>query len=115
VCTKNGIHTLANVVIVDPIQMDLLPQFFTIQGFVISNAVQTKERSYHNRHPINQFFHIAIEVFGCLHEHVDMFLHDCGNAICNLKGLKGLHFSTLVTFFIKKFRSHYKACKHPSY
>jgi hypothetical protein len=87
VCTKNDIHTLANVVIVDPTQMDLLPQFFTIQGFVVSNAVQTKERSYHNRHPINQFFPIVIEVFGCLHEHVDMFLHDCGNAICSLKGL----------------------------
>ncbi len=31
-----------------------------------------------------------------------MFLHDHANAIWSLKGTKGLHFSTLVTFFSQK-------------
>ncbi len=31
-----------------------------------------------------------------------MFLHDCANAIWNLKGTEGLHLSTLVTFLCQK-------------
>jgi len=31
-----------------------------------------------------------------------MFLHDCANAIWSLKGIKGPHLSTLVTFFHQK-------------
>ncbi len=54
------------------------------------DATQVKERSYHNRHPINQFLPLIIEIFGCLHKHVDVFLHDYVNAIWNLKGIKGL-------------------------
>jgi hypothetical protein len=48
VSTKDDICTLADVVIADPTQMDLLPQFYTTQGFVALDAVQTKERSYRN-------------------------------------------------------------------
>jgi hypothetical protein len=79
--TKNGIRALAEVVITNPIQVDLLFQFCATQGFVTSNVVQTKERSYCNRQPINQFLPLAIEVFGYLHKHVDVFLHECANAI----------------------------------
>jgi hypothetical protein len=73
-----------------------------IQGFVASNATQAKERSYHKQHPIDQFFPLAIEVFGCLHKHVDVFLHDCAIAIWSLKGLEGPHLFTLVMFLRKK-------------
>jgi len=45
---------------------------------------------------------LAIEVFGCLHKHVDVFLHNYVNAIWSLKRLEGLHLSTLVTFFRQK-------------
>ncbi len=79
--TKNGICTLTKVVITDQIQVDLLFQSRATQGFVTSNVVETKEKSYRNQHPINQFFPLAIEVFGYLHKHVDVFLHDCANAI----------------------------------
>jgi hypothetical protein len=48
VFTKNGIHTLVDVVIADPTQVGLHPQSCTTQGFVASNVVQAKKRSYHN-------------------------------------------------------------------
>jgi len=90
VLTKDGICTLANIVITNPMQMDLFPWSCIIQGFATLDATQVKERSYHNRHPINQFLPLIIEIFGCLHKHVDVFLHDYVNAIWNLKGIKGL-------------------------
>jgi hypothetical protein len=34
--------------------------------------------------------------------HVDVFLHDCANAIWSLKGLKDLHIFTLITFLHQK-------------
>jgi hypothetical protein len=66
------------------------------------DAIQARERSYHNQHPIDQFFPLAIEVFGCFHKHANVILHDCANAIWSLKGTKGLHISTLVTFLHQK-------------
>jgi hypothetical protein len=82
-----------------------------IQGFVASNATQAKERSYHKQHPIDQFLPLAIEVFGCLHKHVDVFLHNCAIAIWSLKGLEGLIFLPWSSFFVNFFRLHYKGCK----
>jgi hypothetical protein len=61
--------------------MDLLSQSCATLGFAVFDVVQTRERSYHNRHPITQFLPLAIEIFGCLHKHADMFLHNCTNAI----------------------------------
>jgi len=51
--TKDGIRTLTDVVITNPMQANLLPQFCPTQGFSTSNATQAKERSYRNRHPID--------------------------------------------------------------
>jgi len=64
------------------------------------NSSQGKELLQHT--PTNQFLPLAIEVFGCLHKHVNVFLHNCANAIWSLKGTKGLHLFTLVTFFHQK-------------
>jgi hypothetical protein len=88
VLTKNGICTLIDVVIVNPTRADLLPRSCTIQGFVASDVTQAKERSYCNQHPTNQFIPLVIEIFGCLHKHVNVFLHDCANAIWSLKGTR---------------------------
>jgi hypothetical protein len=52
--------------------------------------------------PLIKILPLAIEVFGCLHKHADVFLHDCANAIWSFKGTEGPHFSTLVTFFCQK-------------
>jgi hypothetical protein len=81
--------------------VDLLPQSCTIQRFVASDVTQVNESSYCNL--VNQFLPLAIEVSGCLHKHVDVFLHDCANAIWSLKGIEGLHLFTLVVFLRKKF------------
>jgi len=67
-----------------------------------SNTTQAKEKNYCNQHPTNQFFPLAIEVFGCLHKHANVFLHDYANAIWSLKALKGLHLFTLVIFHCQK-------------
>ncbi len=79
--TKNGICTLTNIVIADPMWADLLPQSCPTPGFVSSDVVQAMKRSYYNRHPINQILPLTIEIFGCLHKHADVFLYNCANAI----------------------------------
>ncbi len=93
--------------------MDLLPQSCAIQGVTTFIAAQTKKRGYHDQHPTDQFLPSTIEVFGCLHKEVDVFLHDCANAIWSFKGPKSPPLLDLVTFFIKKFQLHCKECKHP--
>jgi hypothetical protein len=84
----------------------LLPQSCATPGFAALDATQAKERIYHNRHPTNQFLPLAIEVFGCLHKHDDVFLHDYPNAIWSLKGTKGLHLAYLGHFFLSKSFNH---------
>jgi hypothetical protein len=82
--------------------MDLLAHSCTIQRFTAFNATQAKEKSYHNWHPTNQFRPLTIEVFGCLHKHANVFLHNYANAIWSVKGTKSFYLSTLVTFLRKK-------------
>ncbi len=99
---KDGIRILVDIVIADPTRANLLLQSYAIQGFATSGVAQTKERNCCNWHPIDQFLPLVIEVFGCLHKHVDVFLHDDANTIWSLKGIKGSHLFTLVTFFCQK-------------
>jgi hypothetical protein len=88
---KDGIHTLVDVIIIDPTQANLLPSFYEAQRFVAFDAAEAK-------HPTNKFLPLAIKVFGCLHKQADMFLHDYANAIWSLKGPKGPHLFVLVIF-----------------
>jgi hypothetical protein len=81
VLTKDDIQTLAEIVIADPMRMNLLPQFCVTIRFVVFDVAQAKERSYQNQHPIDQFLPLAIEIFNCLHKYANMFLHDCANAM----------------------------------
>ncbi len=43
-----------------------------------------------------------MEVIGCLHKQVDVFLHNCANAIWSLKGLESFILLILVTFLQQK-------------
>jgi len=97
VFTKDNICNFANVIIIDPMGTNLL-RSCTTQGFATLDVAQAKEKNYRNQHPIDQFLPLAIEVFDCLHKHADVFLHDYANVIWSLKGTKGPHFFTLVTF-----------------
>jgi hypothetical protein len=92
--------------------VDLFPQPYTIQRFVASDATQTKEKNYCDWQPIDQFVPLVIKVFGCLHKQVDVFLHNCANAIWSLRRLEGFPLSILVTFLQQKSQSHCKGCKH---
>jgi len=67
------------------------------------------------KHPIGQFLPLTIEVFGCLNKQANVFLHDCANAMWNLKRKrpKGPPFLFWLLFYIKKFQLHYKGCNHP--
>jgi len=90
VVTKDGIHTLTNIVIINPTHVNLFSQSFTTQGFTTSNATQVREKSFHDQHTTNQFLPLTIEILGCLHKQANVFLHDCANVIWSFKGLEGL-------------------------
>jgi hypothetical protein len=92
VLTKDGILTLTDVVITDLTRANLLPPSCIIQIFTTFDVAQAKERGYCNQHPTDQFFHLAIELFGCLHKHANVFLYYCANAIQSLKGPKAFIF-----------------------
>jgi hypothetical protein len=53
--------------------MNLVPQYCVTQGFIAFNATQAKKWNYHDRHPVDQFLPLAIQVFGCLHKQVNVF------------------------------------------
>lgn len=72
--TKDGICTLIDVVIDYPMYMDLFFRSCTTQVFAAFNATQTQEMTCCNRHPIDQFLPLVIEVFGCFHKQIDVFL-----------------------------------------
>ncbi len=46
--TKDGIRTLADVIITDPMRTNLLPQSCTTQGFTTLDETKAKEKNYHN-------------------------------------------------------------------
>jgi len=48
VFTKDGFHTLIDIVIGDPMNSNLFFWSCIIQGFPTSNVAQAKERSYHD-------------------------------------------------------------------
>jgi hypothetical protein len=86
--------------------------FYDLEDMPTFNAIQAKERSYYDWHPTYQFLLLTIEVFGCLQEQVDVFLHDCGNAICNFKEPKGPPLSILIICFSQKISIMLQS-KHP--
>jgi len=103
VLTKDGIRTLVNIVIANPTWAYLLPWSCAPQGFTTFDAAQAKKKkNYHDWHPIAQFLFLTIEVSGCLHKHVNVFLHNGVNTIWNLERLEGLHLSILIIFLHQK-------------
>jgi len=82
--------------------VNLLLQSCATQGFDASNVVQAKEQIYHNQHLVNQFLPLSVELFVCFYKQVDVFLHNCANAIWSLKGLDGPYFFYLSYFSLTK-------------
>jgi len=82
----DGICTLADVVIVNPTRVDLVFQTASFHGMVTKMVTQAKEGFYHNYHPINMFFPLAIEIFGCIHQQAYDFLYGCASMAWSQKG-----------------------------
>jgi hypothetical protein len=48
---------------------------------------------------MNMFPPLVIEVFECLSQWIDMFLHQCANMMWGVKGTKDLHLLVLCAFY----------------
>ncbi len=95
----DGICTLANVIIINPTQVDLVSQTTSFHRVVTKMVTQAKEGFYHNQHPINTFFSLTIEVFGCIHQQAYDFLHRCASMAWSPKGTNGLPLIILLAFY----------------
>jgi hypothetical protein len=115
VITKDGIRTLANIVIANPTWMDLLTWSYTTRGFTTSKGTQTKERNYCDWHPTYHFLLLAIEALDVwTNKLISSYMTvpmPCGIS----KGQKALlFFLSWLLFYVKQSQLHYKGCKHPS-
>jgi hypothetical protein len=63
----DGIHTLANVVITDPIWIDLVSLAIISCGIVATITTQVKDGFYRDKFPMGMFFLLDTKVFECLH------------------------------------------------
>jgi hypothetical protein len=52
-------------------------------------TIQAKVVSYCDKHLDNDFISLAIKMLGCLHHHINNFLHQCVNMTWSTKGSKG--------------------------
>jgi hypothetical protein len=95
----DGICTLAYVVIVNPTRVDLVSQTTSLDKVVAKMVTQAKEGFYHDHHPINTFFPLAIEVFECIHQQAYDFLHICASMAWSPKGTNGLPLIILRAFY----------------
>jgi hypothetical protein len=81
VLSTNGIHTLVNMVIDDPTRGDLVSQVVPFRKVIMMMTTQAKEGLYHDWHSTNMFLPLAIEIFECIHQQANNFLHQCVNMV----------------------------------
>ncbi len=79
----DGTHILTNVVIVDSIHANLVLRvvFFGVSTMII---VQAKITSYYNRHLENDLILLVVEIFRCLHQQTNDFVHRYANIVATL-------------------------------
>jgi hypothetical protein len=99
----DGIRTLANVVITNPIQTNLISQAIHSCGMVTTMTTQVKERFYHNRYPTNVFLPLVINAFKYFHQQSNNFLDQYINIVWIItKALKALIYWCYICFIVKK-------------
>ncbi len=64
--------------------------------------IANKVVSYCDQHLKDDLILLVIKIFGCLHQHVDDFLHQCANMAWLAKGFGGLPLSILCSFYRQK-------------
>jgi hypothetical protein len=99
VLTANGICTLANIIIVDPTHVNLISQVAYSLGMFTTIATQAKIVSHYDQHLEDDFIPIAIEIFICLYQQADNFLHRCANMTWLAKGFEGPPLSIIRSFY----------------
>ncbi len=67
-CVINQYYSHIGRVIVDPIQVDLVSRAIFFRGVALTSAIQAKDGHYLDQFPTEMFFHVIVEVFGCLHQ-----------------------------------------------
>jgi hypothetical protein len=63
----NGVHTLVDVVIVDPTQVDLISWATISCGVATLVVTQANDGFYWDRFSTDIFFPLVVKVFRCLH------------------------------------------------
>jgi len=65
--TIGGIHTLANVIIVDSTHANLVSLGASSRGVAMTIVAHAKVVSYRDQHLEDDFIHLVAEIFGYLH------------------------------------------------
>ncbi len=82
-----------------PIQVVMVFQVASFCRVATMVAAQVKEGFYHNWHSENVFLPLAIEVFGCLHQQANNFLHQCAIMVWLTKDTCGPPLVVLCAFY----------------
>jgi len=61
-----------------------------------------KDNFYDSQFSTNMFFHLVVEVFGCLHQQMDEFFHQYANMVWGMKDTKGPPLLVLCAFYKQK-------------
>jgi membrane-associated PAP2 superfamily phosphatase len=95
----DGIRTLVDVIIVNPIRVDLISPMVFSHGVVMTMATQVKEGFYCDCYLMDMFFALVIKVFRSLHQLFDNIFHQCANMAWIAKGIRSLLLLVLCSFY----------------
>jgi hypothetical protein len=93
---------LADMVIAYPIQVVLVFQAISFCRVATMVAAQVKEGLYHNWHLEDVFLPLVIEIFGCIHQQANNFLHQCASMVWLTKDTYNPPLVVLCAFHSKK-------------
>jgi hypothetical protein len=84
VLSIDGVHALADVIIINPAQIDLVLQAVFSCGVVMTITTQVKDGFYCNQFLTSMFLPLVMKIFRCLHQQVDEFsLLMCQHGMAN--------------------------------
>jgi hypothetical protein len=95
VFTIYGIRIFANIII----SVCFVSWATSFWGVAMTIATWAKVVSYHDRYLEDDFILLAIKIFGCLHQQVNDFFHQCVNIAWLEKGFGGPSLLILNSFY----------------
>lgn len=106
---------IGDVIIIDPIQANLVSQVVFSHGVIAIVATQVKEGPYHDCYLANVFLLLAIEIFGCLHLQFDSFFINVLTWYGQQRAPKAFIYWCCVPFIDKKCEWLYRKCMLPPF